>query len=111
MFLVLTVDPAADNARRHWVLEGIFQIFFYYFFIKIVDYDKGCLAEILVSDGDFACHDVRQGVNERCRAREEVILFLYRRLIVRVGLQRRVSVEEDDGAVFARLETSVSFSI
>ena len=86
MLLVAAVDPPADDAFCDWVLKRVFEVFHYDFFIKIIDNHKRCLSEILVPYGDFACHDVRQGVNERRRAREEVLGVLYRRLIMRISL-------------------------
>ena len=111
MFLIAAVDPAADNACSYWVLECIFDVFHDNFLVVIIDDDERCLTEILVPDGDFACHDVWQGVDKCRRAREEVVRVLYRCLIGSVGLQRSASVEQDDCTVLARLKTSVSFSI
>lgn len=111
MLLVAAFNPAADNAFRDWVLECVFEVFHYNLLVVIVNHHERCLAEILVAYGDFTSHDVRQGVNERRRAREEVFWILYRRLIMRVSLQGGTSVEEDDGTVFTRLEVSVSFNI
>ena len=87
MFLIAAVNPSANNACRHWILECVFEVFHDNFLIVIVNDDERCLAEILIPDGDFACHDVRQGVDECRRAREEVVRVLYRRLIGSVGLQ------------------------
>ena len=86
MFLIAAVDPAADNACRHRVLDGVFEVFHDNFFVVIVNHDERCLAEILIPDGNFACHDVRQGVDKCRRTREEVVVVLYRRLIGSVGL-------------------------
>ena len=111
MFFVAAVDPAADDTCRHRVLECIFEVFHDNLLVVIINHDERCLAEILVAYGDFSGHYVRQGVNKGCRAGEEASRVLNRRLIMRVGLQRRVSVEQDDGAVLTRLETSVSLNI
>ena len=63
MFLIAAVNPAADNACCRWVLECVFEVFHDNFLVVIVNDDERCLSEILVPDGDFACHDVRQGVD------------------------------------------------
>ena len=86
MFLIAAVNPAADNACRHWVLECIVDVFHNNFLVVIVNDDELGLAEILVAYGDFARYDVRQGVNKSCRAREEIVRVLNCRLICRVGL-------------------------
>ena len=86
MILIAAVNPAADNACRHWILECIFEVFHDDFLVVIVNDDERGLAEIFVTYGNFARYDVRQGVNKGRRAREEVVRVLNCRLICRVGL-------------------------
>ena len=111
MFLITTFNPTTDNAFSDRILECIFEVFHYNLLVVIINHHERCLAEILVAYGNFTGYNVRQGVNERCRAREEVLRVLYRRLIMCVSLQRGASVEEYDGSVFMRFEISVSFNI
>lgn len=111
MFLVAAIDPAADDARRNRILECVDEVFHDNLFVVIINHDKRCFAEILVSDGYFACHDVRQCVDEGRRARKEVFRVLNRRLIMRVRLQGCVSVKQNDRAILSRLEIPVSFNI
>ena len=77
MFLVATVNPAADDACSHWVLECDIEVFHDNLLIVIVNHDERCLAEILVAYGDFAGHDVWQGVDKRCRAGEEAVSYTH----------------------------------
>ena len=78
MFLIATLNPTADNAFRDLILESVFKVFHYDLLVVIVNYHERSLAKILVAYGDFASHDVWQGVNERRWAREEVLRVLYR---------------------------------
>lgn len=111
MVFIGAVEPATEDALGHRVEEGVLQLLVHDFCVVFGQDDEGSLAEVFVSDGDFACNDVGQGVDEGSRTGIEVFRVLDGGLVGCVGLQRGAAVKEHHRSVFARHKTRFTFGL
>ena len=111
MVFVGAVEPTAEDTCSHRVEKGVLQLSCHNLRVVFGQNDERGLAEVFVSDGDFARHDVGQGVDECRWTGEKVLWVLDSRLIGSVGLQGGTTVEEHHSAVFARNETLATFGL
>ena len=58
MILVSAVEPTTKDACCHRVEKSVLQLSCHNMLVTVFQNKEGCLAKILVSDGNFARHDV-----------------------------------------------------
>ena len=100
MFGIRAFQPTCDGGFRHRILEGLLHYLIHHLVILFLKHIEGSLPVILVPYRDLPGHDVRQGVHEHGRTREESI-FPDSLLILSVIRKRRTPVEEYHRPVLA----------
>ena len=76
MIFIKAVNPTIKDTHCFWILESIRQLPGNDACIVIFDDEERGLAIILISDGDFSCHNVGQSVNKGSWAWKIIIWVL-----------------------------------